>query len=301
MEKNAGSSDTTEQLSHRVALGRWGANQWNLPQNDGRVSYCDLPSSLLRTTPGPSKYDPVNGLLLVSCHAWGSGAFCKAVCGFNSPDTPHGRQQSWETASRTHLIWGPLTTLSSLSPPTFPVWRRISTFPTASPRFCLHQWITSFSISNFLCKTPTSSYSSVLNVHGCPLSRIRKYEFPFPLSRKASKLLTMAKKWIKNKAVTFPHENSLNLHIYLAPGHVSLICPFGLRYISLLCPENYISQTSLLAAFWFSQWETMLGDWWADEREKSGYFFPLHSALIGISSVVPGHVRQSIVDSDPTE
>lgn len=155
------------------------------------------------------------------------------------------------------------------------MWRRISTFPTASPRFCLHQRITSFSISNFLCKTPTSSYSSVLFVRGCPLSRIRKYEFPFPLSRKASNPLTMAEKWIKNKAVTFPHENSLNLHIYLAPGHVSLICPFGLRCISLLCPENYISQTSLLAAFWFSQWETMLGDWWADERERSGYFFPL--------------------------
>lgn len=43
----------------------------------------------------------------------------------------------------------------------------------------------------------------------------------------------------------------------------------------------------------------MLGDGWADERQKSGYFFP--SALTGISSVVPGRVRQSIVDSDPTE
>ena len=125
--------------------------------------------------------------------------------------------------------------LSSLSPPTFSLWRRVSTLPTASPRFCLQQWITSFSFNSFLWKLPTSFYSLILIVHGCPLPRISQYEFLFPLSRKASNPLTTKKKWIKNKAVNFPHENSLKLHTF-APGHASLMCPSCLRCIPILCP-----------------------------------------------------------------
>lgn len=98
-------------------------------------------------TPVASKYDPLGGLLLIFSHAWGSGNFGKAVYGFNGPDTPHGsllsRRQLWEIASRTHAMRESMDNTRFFSPYMSSL-KRISALSTASPRFCLHWWITPF-------------------------------------------------------------------------------------------------------------------------------------------------------------
>lgn len=65
----------------------WGAIQGKLKQNDRRVCFHDPPWSLLRRTPGPSKSEPLGGLLLISSPAWGSVNFCMPLCGVSSPGT----------------------------------------------------------------------------------------------------------------------------------------------------------------------------------------------------------------------
>lgn len=131
-------------------------------------------------------------------------------------------------------------------------------------------------------------------VHGCPMSRISKYEFPFCQSRKTSSPLTAVKERTKNKTVTFPHENILNLHILLQVVCHSFASLVSDTFLSL-APKNHISQASLASGSGNERqcWETE-----GQKRGRSQGISPFLSALIGISSVAqitPG----SLIDPAP--
>lgn len=155
-------------------------------------------------TPGPFKYDLPGGLLLISCHARGSGAFFKVVYGFNSPDTSHGsllsRQQCWGVASRTHLIRESIgNTLLSFSP--FPIGRRISTLPTALQDFVYTSESSHFllTLSSVRPLLPPILWSWLAVVVPRVESVNRSSPFLEEKSRKVLNPLTIVKKRIKNK------------------------------------------------------------------------------------------------------
>lgn len=105
---------------------------------------------------------------------------------------------------------------SFLSPPTFPIWRRISTLLLASLKLCRHLWIISFSLPSFLLFFSTRCPWS-------PLVQNQQIQVSISSKQKGFKSLTIAKKWIKSKAVNFPHESSFNFLILLQVVYYSFI------------------------------------------------------------------------------
>lgn len=138
----------------------------------------------------------------------------------------------------------PLTTLYS-SLPTCPVWResllahcfsKILSKPVNHP----------ISISSLPCKILASAYSLVIVIHGCPMSGISIYAFPFTQSIKDSNPLTRGKKRIKDTVVNFPCENILNFHTLLQVVCHSIVSSVSDTFLSFVLKNTFPKLLCLL-------------------------------------------------------